>query len=35
MVSSIDPIYNDITSPFDKTWDLSQKADQECWLVAS
>jgi hypothetical protein len=28
-------VYNDITSPFDKPWDLSQKADQECWLVAS
>jgi hypothetical protein len=28
-------LYNDITSPFDKPWDLSQKADQERWLVAS
>ncbi len=28
------PAYNDITSPFDKPWDLSQKADQERWLVA-
>jgi hypothetical protein len=26
--------YNDTTSPFDKPWDLSQKADQERWLVA-
>jgi len=25
---------NDITSPFDKHWDLSLKADQEHWLVA-
>ncbi len=29
------PIYNNITSPFNKPWDLSQKADQECWLVNS
>ncbi len=28
-------LYNDITSLFEKPWDLSQKADQECWLVAS
>jgi hypothetical protein len=28
-------LYNDTTSPFNKPWDLSQKADQECWLVAS
>ncbi len=28
-------LYNNITSPFDKPWDLSQKADQEHWLVAS
>jgi hypothetical protein len=27
--------YNDITSPFNKLWDLSQKADQERWLIAS
>ena len=27
--------YNCIISPFDKYWDLSQKADQERWLVAS
>ena len=27
--------FNDITSPFDKPWDLSLKADQERWLVAS
>jgi hypothetical protein len=27
--------YNSIISPFDKFWDLSQKADQERWLVAS
>ena len=26
---------NDITSPFDKPWDLSLKAGQEHWLVAS
>jgi hypothetical protein len=26
--------FNDITSPFNKPWDLSLKADQECWLVA-
>jgi hypothetical protein len=26
--------YNNITSPFGKPWDLSQKADQECWLIA-
>jgi hypothetical protein len=35
MVSSAEPIYNNITSPFDKPWDLSHKADQERWLVAS
>ncbi len=28
-------LYNNITSPFNKPWDLSQKADQERWLVAS
>ncbi len=28
-------IYNHITSPFGKPWDFSQKADPECWLVAS
>ena len=27
--------FNNITSPFDKPWDLSLKADQERWLVAS
>jgi hypothetical protein len=27
--------FNDITSPFDKPWDLSLKADQERWLVPS
>ena len=27
--------FNDITGPFDKPWDLSLKADQECWRVAS
>jgi hypothetical protein len=27
--------YNCIISPFDKFWDLSQKSDQERWLVAS
>ena len=27
--------FNDIRSPFDKPWDLSLKADQEHWLVAS
>jgi hypothetical protein len=27
--------FNDITIPFDKPWDLSLKADQERWLVAS
>jgi hypothetical protein len=35
MVSSAKSIYNDITKPFDKPWDLSQKADQERLLVAS
>ncbi len=34
MVSST-VVYNNITSPFDKPWDLSQKVDQEHWLVAS
>jgi hypothetical protein len=34
MVSST-VVYKDITSPFDKPWDLSQKADQERWLIAS
>jgi hypothetical protein len=28
-------VFNDITSPFDKPWDLSLKADQERWLIAS
>jgi hypothetical protein len=28
-------LYNDITSPFDKPCDLSQKADQECWIITS
>ena len=27
--------FNCIISPFDKFWDLSQKANQERWLVAS
>ena len=27
--------FNCIISPFDKFWDLSQKSDQERWLVAS
>ena len=27
--------FNDITSPIDKPWDLSLKADQERWLVPS
>jgi hypothetical protein len=27
--------FNCIIGPFDKFWDLSQKADQEHWLVAS
>ena len=27
--------FNRIISPFEKFWDLSQKADQERWLVAS
>jgi hypothetical protein len=35
MVSSGSVVYNDISSPFDKPWDLSQKANQERWLVAS
>ncbi len=35
MVSSAKPVYNNITSPFDKPWDFSQKADQERWQVAS
>ncbi len=34
MISSTN-IYNDITSPFDKPWDLSQKDNQEYQLVAS
>jgi hypothetical protein len=34
MVSST-IVYNNITSPFDKPWGLSQKADQERWLVIS
>ena len=29
------PTFNCIISPLDKFWDLSQKSDQECWLVAS
>ncbi len=36
LLSSVTPMpttpacsYNDITNPFDKPWDLSQKADQE------
>jgi hypothetical protein len=28
-------VFNNITSLFDKPWDLSLKADQERWLVAS
>jgi hypothetical protein len=28
-------VYNNITSPFDKTWDLSLKADQVCWIAAT
>jgi hypothetical protein len=28
-------LYNNITSLFVKLWDLSQKANQECWLIAS
>jgi hypothetical protein len=28
-------LYNNTTSPFNKPWDLSQKANQERWLVAS
>jgi hypothetical protein len=35
ILSMTTPIYSNITSPFDKPWDLSQKADQERWLVAS
>jgi hypothetical protein len=31
----VSPAFNDITSPFKKPWDLSFKADQERWLVAS
>ena len=27
--------FNCIISPFEKFWDLSQKANQECWLLAS
>ena len=27
--------FSDITSPFNKPWDLSLKADQERWLFAS
>jgi hypothetical protein len=35
MVSSGSVVYNDITSPFGKPWDLSQKANQERLLIAS
>ncbi len=35
MMSVSTALYNNITSPFNKPWDLSQKADQERWLVAS
>jgi hypothetical protein len=35
ILSMTTPVYNDITSPFNKPWDLSQKADQERWLIAS
>ena len=28
-------VYNDITSPFDKPWDLSLKADQARWIAAT
>ena len=28
-------VYNDITSPFDKPWDLSLKADQTRWIAAN
>jgi hypothetical protein len=34
MVSST-AVYNNIISPFNKPWDLSQKANQERWLVGS
>ncbi len=27
------PTFNDFTSPFNKPWDLSLKADQERWLI--
>jgi hypothetical protein len=27
--------FNDITSPFNKPWDLSLKVNQERWLIAS
>jgi hypothetical protein len=26
-------VYNNIASPFDKPWDLFQKANQELWLI--
>ena len=29
----VSPAFKDIVSPFKKLWDLSLKADQECWLV--
>ncbi len=28
-------VYNDITSPFDKPWDLSLKSDQARWIAAT
>ena len=28
-------VYNNISSPFDKPWDLSLKADQACWIAAT
>ena len=33
--TALSPTFNCIISPLDKFWDLSQKSDQECWLVAS
>ena len=30
----VSPVFNNITSPFKKCWDLSLKADQERWLIA-
>jgi hypothetical protein len=31
----VSPAFKDITSPFEKPWDLFLKANQERWLIAS